>query len=66
MPLTPSIIKQVHALTDMDNMPKGLKIQNCTGVTLFNSSWTAGVDFNEEQFNNGDYSMSSDESEEGE
>eukprot|EP00957_Ditylum_brightwellii_P061531 4669037-Ditylum_brightwellii.AAC.1 len=66
MPLTPSITKQVHALAEMDNMPKGLKIQNRTGVTLFNSSWTAGVDFDEEQFNNDDYSMSSDENEESE
>eukprot|EP00957_Ditylum_brightwellii_P007791 589779-Ditylum_brightwellii.AAC.1 len=50
----------------MDNMPKGFKIQNHTGVTLFDSSWTAGVDFDEEQFNNDDYSMSSDESGESE
>eukprot|EP00957_Ditylum_brightwellii_P178562 13601709-Ditylum_brightwellii.AAC.1 len=50
----------------MDNIPKGLTIQHRTGVTLFNSSWTAGVDFDDEQFKNDDYSMSSDDSEESE
>ena len=48
MPLTPSIIKQVHALVTLDNIPQGIKIQNRTGLTIFNSSWTAGVDYNEE------------------
>eukprot|EP00957_Ditylum_brightwellii_P088234 6721325-Ditylum_brightwellii.AAC.1 len=66
MPLTPSIIKQVHALAEINNIPKGLKIQDRTGVTLFDSSWAAGVDFDEERFNNDNYSMSLDESEESE
>eukprot|EP00957_Ditylum_brightwellii_P208958 15359679-Ditylum_brightwellii.AAC.1 len=35
-------------------------------MTLFDSSWTAGVDSDEEQFDDDDYSMSSDESEESE
>ena len=38
MPLTPSIIKQVHTLAAIDNMPKGIKIQNRTGITIFDSS----------------------------
>eukprot|EP00957_Ditylum_brightwellii_P124856 9517752-Ditylum_brightwellii.AAC.1 len=30
MPLTPSIVKQVQKLAELDNMPKGLKITNKT------------------------------------
>ena len=32
-------------------MPSGLKISNRQDVTLFDTSWTAGVDYNEELFN---------------
>ena len=35
----------MHALAEIDNMPKGLKIKNRTGITFFDSSWTAGVDY---------------------
>ena len=69
MPLTPSIIKQVHALAAIDNMPQGLKIQNRTGITLFDSSWTAGGDYDKEQFDDkkhfddDNYSTVSDQSE---
>eukprot|EP00957_Ditylum_brightwellii_P055683 4218958-Ditylum_brightwellii.AAC.1 len=73
---TPSNTQEVRALDYIyicptsnmlgDNIPKWLKIKNHTGVTLFDSSWTAGVDFNEEQFDNDNYSMSSNESEESE
>ena len=31
MPVTTSVIQQVHALARMDNMPNGLKITNKTG-----------------------------------
>jgi hypothetical protein len=46
IPVTPSVIQQVHALADADNMPEGLKIVNRQATTLFDSAWTAGVDYN--------------------
>jgi len=45
MPVTPSVIQQVHTLARMDNMPKGLKITNKTGLVLYDASKTAGVDY---------------------
>jgi hypothetical protein len=38
VPITPSIIKQVHALTEMDEMPRGLKITNRANQVIFNSA----------------------------
>ena len=60
MPITPSIIKQIHALATMDNMPKGMKIQNRTGNTIFDSSRTAGVDYIEQANKNDDDSTNDD------
>ena len=45
MPVTTSVIQQVHTLARMDNMPKGLKITNKTGLVLYDASKTAGVDY---------------------
>ena len=57
--ITPSVIKQVHEIAKRDNMPEGLKIQNRTNVVLFDASWTAGVDYDndlfEEQVEDEDY-----------
>ena len=48
MPLTPSIIKQVHKIAEMENMPKGLKIRNRANQILFDSAWIAGVNYKKE------------------
>ena len=45
MPVTTSAIQQVHTLAHMDNIPKGLKITNKTGLVLCDASKTAGVDY---------------------
>ena len=45
VPVTPSIISQVHALARLDGMPPGLKIISRTNQILFDSAWTAGVDY---------------------
>jgi hypothetical protein len=50
VPITPSIIKQVHALAELDGMPRGLKITNQANQVTFNSAWIAGVDYDEELF----------------
>jgi len=50
IPVTPSIISQVHELACLDGMPPGLKITSHTNQILFNSAWTAGVDYDEEDF----------------
>eukprot|EP00957_Ditylum_brightwellii_P076782 5835869-Ditylum_brightwellii.AAC.1 len=39
----------------MDNMPKGLKMTNRAGITLFNSALIAGVDYDEDLFDDDDY-----------
>ena len=44
-PINKAIIRQVHALAVKDKMPRGLKIVNRADVTLCDSSWTAGVDY---------------------
>ena len=62
--MTPSIIKQVHAIAEYENMPEGLKISNRANVTLFDASWTAGVDYDENEFdeeiNDPDYILGQD------
>jgi hypothetical protein len=50
VPITSSIIKQVHALAELDEMPRGLKITNRANQVIFSSAWIAGVDYDEELF----------------
>lgn len=50
VPITPSIVKQVHTLAQTEDMPAGLKIENRTGQLFYDSAWIPGVDYNEEQF----------------
>lgn len=37
LPITESVIYQVHNIAKIDNMPKGLKIVSKTDLTLFGS-----------------------------
>ena len=53
--ITPSIIRQVDALAEMDRMPKGLKIHNRANQLIFDSAWIAGVDYDEEAFEDNDF-----------
>ena len=55
VPVNPSIISQVHALTHLNGMPSGLKITNYTTQILFDSDWIAGEHYNEKEFQDGDY-----------
>jgi hypothetical protein len=48
--LTQAIINQVHALAVQENMPHGLKISNRTGQFFYDSAWIAGVDYDNEAF----------------
>ena len=50
LPLTPAIMNQVHALAVQENMPDGLKISNRTGQLFYDSAWIAGVDYDNEAF----------------
>ena len=68
--ITPSIIKMVHEIAMKDNMPRGLKIKNRSNVITFDASWTAGVDYDEELFEDEedtdyDSSQSSEETSQG-
>jgi hypothetical protein len=42
-------------------MPQGLKITNRTGQVLYDSTWIAGVDYDEDQFDDEDYDPASDD-----
>jgi hypothetical protein len=50
IPITPSIIKQVHALAVLDEMPEGLKITNRANNVIFDTAWIAGVDYDKQEF----------------
>jgi hypothetical protein len=48
VPITQSIIDLVHKLAEKDNISEGFKITNRNNMTLFDSSWIAGVDYVDE------------------
>jgi hypothetical protein len=50
-PITPTVIELVHAIANKENIPKGLKIKNRSNVLLLDTAWTAGVEYDEEGFN---------------
>ena len=54
VPITPSVINQVHKIAKMDKMPQGLKISTRTNNILFDASWIAGVDYNKNLFDEQD------------
>jgi Reverse transcriptase (RNA-dependent DNA polymerase) len=45
VPITQNIIDIVHAMATHDGITSGLKIKSKSGITLFDSSWIAGVDY---------------------
>ena len=51
----PSIIKQVHVLVTLDNMPQGLKITNKSNNVIFNYAWIVRVHYDEEIFDYAKY-----------
>ena len=61
IPITPVIIKMVYCIANQDGMPKGLKITNCTRQVLYDSTWIAGVDYDEDEFEDENYDPDSDE-----
>jgi Ran GTPase-activating protein (RanGAP) involved in mRNA processing and transport len=60
IPITPSIIKQVHALAELDKMPAGLKITDRANHMIFDSAWIAGVDYDEDLFDDDDHNEEED------
>jgi hypothetical protein len=50
VPLTLAVIQAVPALAEQEGVPRGLKIKNRTGQLLWDSAWTAGVDYNPDSF----------------
>jgi hypothetical protein len=51
----------VYCIADQDGMPKGLKITNCTRQVLYDSTWIAGVDYDEDEFEDENYDPDSEE-----
>ena len=70
VPITPAVVKMVHAIAKEENMQEGLKIINRTNNVLFDAAWTAGVEYDEEVFNehqeDPDYGSEDEESEDNE
>ena len=48
MPTTPIIIKQMHVLETLDDMPQGLKITNEENNIIPVSAWIAGLNYGKE------------------
>ena len=55
LPISPGIIQQVHLLAEQHSQPQGLKITNKTRRLLYDHAWIAGVDYNEDKFEDSDY-----------
>jgi hypothetical protein len=55
IPITPAVIQRVHAIADEEEMPNGLKIVSKDGTILYDSAWIAGVDYDDEAFDDEDY-----------
>ena len=47
-PIIPTIINQLHTISDMYSIPSGIKIANRTGRILYDSAYIAGVDYSED------------------
>jgi hypothetical protein len=54
LPITQSVIDTVNAMAKSQDMPQGLKIATKTGRLLYDSTWIAGVDYEEENNENDD------------
>jgi hypothetical protein len=63
IPITPAVIKMVHLIAEKHGMPKHLKLTNHPGQVLYNRTWIAGVDYDEDKFEDEDYDPNSDEDE---
>jgi hypothetical protein len=50
VPITNNIIGLVHKLADADGIKEGLKITNKSNVILYDSSWIAGMDYVDEEY----------------
>jgi hypothetical protein len=50
VPITPAIIQYVHRIAETEGMPNGLKLHNRQGVLFYDAAWIAGVDYDEEAF----------------
>jgi hypothetical protein len=66
IPLTQHVIDLVHAMAERDGMPDGLKIENKAGLVLYDSSWIAGVDYDDDEEYQDDPNGSEDESDDEE
>ena len=67
IPITPGVITHVNTVATQEHMPKGLQISSKSGVTLYDSAWIAGVDFEDSDYDeddDSDYSDTDDDSDE--
>ena len=53
LPITPSVIAAVEAIATTDKQ-KGLRLKTRKGITIYDSSWTAGVDYDESELTQND------------
>ena len=50
IPITPGVITHVNTIATQEDMPRGLQITNKSGITLYDSAWIAGVDFEDSDY----------------
>ena len=55
IPITPAVIRQINHIAEQEGMPEGLKIMNRYGEVLYDSTWIAGVDYDQETFEDNDF-----------
>jgi len=65
LPITQTVIRAVEAIATAQGQ-QGLRIKTKRGVTLYDSSWTAGVDYTESDSETSDSDYKSESSEESE
>ena len=66
LPITPTIIKAVEDIATQQNQ-KGLRIKTKRGLTIYDSTWTAGVDYeSDEDEDDSDYEYASEDEEDDE
>jgi hypothetical protein len=51
VPITKSIIDLVHVVTTNDKMPEGIQIETNSGTIIYDSTWIAGVDYDNDDKN---------------
>ena len=56
VPVSKAILTQVESISDDEEMPTGLNTENRFGEVLYDNAWIAGVDDQDNDLDDSDYS----------